>query len=362
MEHLAEFERLHNGQIRVHTELKARYGRGGLLDLMRNAQNVAPGILPDIVTLDVIELEQAQAAGLLQPLGAALPEATLTGLYPFARSAGEFQGQLWAVQYLADFEHVVYRAEAFQAVPQTWNDLLGPETTPFLFTLGAPQASATTSRFKGLQYTVLSQYLSAGPTVDAANRLPALEEGPLLRLLEFYKAAADAGLLPPNALEVGDVDTIWDIFLQGRVPMVQVSARQYLTGREMLTSARYAATPGWSGPATPIAGGWALAVVTTDATRQRAAFELMAHLLQPENAGPFAASIGWLPTSAAALQTWGSAPYYEFVDAELASAASYPAGSAFSQTAARLQGAITAVLSEGVSPQDAVLAALAQPR
>lgn len=357
---LTEYERLNDGRLRVNPIPKARYGKGGLLDLLRTAQPVAPDILPDIVTLDVIELQQAVTAGLLQPLDDQLSEEATAGLYAFARSAGEFQGQLLAVQYLADFEHVAYLTAAIPTPPQTWEDLLNLDAKSYLFALGAPQPNAITSGFERLQYTVLSQYVSAGATVDAVSRQPALGEAPLLRLLSFYRKATDEGLLPPNAIELGDTDAIWDIFAQGRLPMAQVSARRYLAESESLSGVGFAAAPGWAEPVVPVAGGWALAVVATVPERQRAAAELITWLLRPENAGALAAATGWLPTSPAALDTWKSTPYGEFVREQLAAAVSPPSGPGYSQTVERLQKAIVAVLSEGVSPQNAATTALTQ--
>ena len=52
---LADFEAAHEGKVRVNPVLKARYGKGGLLDFLRTTQPVAPGLLPDIVALDVAD-------------------------------------------------------------------------------------------------------------------------------------------------------------------------------------------------------------------------------------------------------------------------------------------------------------------
>lgn len=359
-EQLAEFERVSAGRFHVNPIPKMRYGKGGLLDLLRTAQPVAPGILPDIVTLDVSELEQAVALGLLQPLDGHLSAETTDGLYAFARSAGEFHGQLLAVQYLANFEHVAYLTGAIPAPPQTWADLLGLDTQSYLFALAAPQPSANMSGYQSLQLTVLSQYLAAGATLDPDNRQLALEQEPLLRLLDFYRQAADGGLLPPNAIELGNLDAVWDIFAQGRLPMAQINARRYLAEGKSLTDVRFAATPGWSAPAVPVAGGWALAVVTADPERQRIAADLIAWLLEPGNAGVLAAAAGWLPSSPAALATWERTPYVEFADDQLGAAVSQPVRLEDSQAIERLQKAIMAVVSEGVSPQAAAAAALMQ--
>ncbi len=341
---------------------KMRYGKGGILDLLRTAQPVAPSILPDLVVLDVFELEQAVSAGLLQPLDQLLAEEVLQPLYPFARAAGQFQGQLLAVQYLADLEHIIFLANAVPNPPQTWDDLLRSGATPYLFPLGAPQPGANTSRFRSLQCVQLSHYLSAGATLNPTTRQLTLEETPLLRLLTFYKSASDAGMLPPNALEINSTDMVWNIFAQGRVPLAQVTARQYLAEAGAASPIRFAATPGWAGPATPVASGWALAIVTTNPKRQQLAADLIAWLLEPQRAGTLARAVGWLPTSPVALNTWGDQPYYTFLAAQLAGAVSPPVGPDYAQTSSQLQKAVVAVLAEGVSPRDATTAALGTAR
>ncbi|MCX7706897.1 MAG: extracellular solute-binding protein [Anaerolineae bacterium] len=359
---LRDFERTYAGQVQVNVVPKARYGRGGLLDLLRAAQPVAPAVLPDLVLLDIFELEQAVSTGLLQPLDQLLTEEVLQGLYPFARTAGRFQGRLLAVQYVADLEHIIFLSNVVPNPPQTWDDLLRSSATSYLFPLGVPQPGANTSRFRNLQCVQLSHYLSAGAGLNPSTRQLTLEETPLLRLLTFYETAADAGLLPPNALEINSTEMVWNIFAQGRIPLAQVTARQYLAGGSAAGTVGYAATPGWAGPAVPVASGWALAIVTTNPRRQQLATDLIAWLLEPERAGAMARATGWLPTSPTALDTWGEQPYYAFLDQQLARAVNPPVGPEYAQTSSQLQKAVIAVLAEGVSPRDATAAALGTSR
>jgi len=351
-EQLAAFEASQGGQVRVNPVLKARYGEGGLLDFLRTAQPVAPAILPDLITLDVTELELAVEAGLLQPLDLLLDGDMTAGLYPFAVSAGVFDDRRMAVQHLANLEHVAYLTSQVEAPPATW-DMLLEEDLPYLFPLGNPQPSSVSSQTEGLQHAILSQYYSTGAAVDAVTRAPLLELEPLIRLLEFYDAAAEAGVLPPGAQELTEPDAVWGVYVQGKVPLAYVSARRYLAEREALRGSGYAAAPGWAGPAAPVASGWALAIVTTDPERQRAAAELIAWLMQPGNSGAWAQAAGWLPTSPAALAAMRSTPYHQFLDSQLRVAISPPIGADYVQVAARIQRAIVSVLQEDVAPAEA---------
>ncbi len=360
-QYLADFEAAYEGRVRVVPVLKARYGRGGLFDFLRAAQPVAPGILPDIVTLDIVELPAAGGLGLLQPLDNLLDGQTLARLYPFARQAGQFTEHLLAVQFIADLQHVGYIRSRVENPPDTWDALLAGRM-PYLFPIASPQPLSALAPAEDVQPVFISHYLSAGGRLDLTTHQLVLEEQPLLQTLSFYAAARDAGILPAEAAEVKELDEIWPVYVRGVVPIAQVSVQRFLAERANLPNIGFAATPGLSGPAPAVSTGWALAVVTPDPARQQAAAAWIAWLLQPERAGRLAAAIGWLPTSAEALQVAGSDPYYQFLDEQLATAACHPAGAEYSQVAPRLHKAVEAVLKSGAAPEEAVEAALGMPR
>ncbi|PKO21215.1 MAG: hypothetical protein CVU38_15900 [Chloroflexi bacterium HGW-Chloroflexi-1] len=355
--YLVDFEAANEGTVRVNAVLKARYGKGGVLDFLRTAQPVAPGILPDIITLDVTELEQAAALGLLHPLDELLDAEAVAGLYPFARQAGRFDKQLLAVQYIANLEHLGYIRSRVETPPLTWAEFLAGKT-PYLFPAGSPQPLSAASPPEDLQPGVIGQYLAAGGTMDPETRQLMLQEEPLLRVLSFYSQARKAGLIPEHAVDMTSLDDTWADYVQGLLPMAAVSAQRFLIEREGLPNIEFAATPGFAGPVTPVTSGWGLAIVTTDPVRQQAAASLIAWLLSPDRAGSWAQATGWLPTSPAAWATWGANPYYEFLDQQLASAVSHPSGPDYAQTAARMQRAVIAVLKGAASPEEAAQTAL----
>jgi ABC-type glycerol-3-phosphate transport system substrate-binding protein len=360
-EQLAGFEAGQEGKVRVAVVPKARYGKGGLLDFLRTAQPVAPSVLPDVVALDVAELEAAADAGLLQPLDGLLDKSVTDALYPFAVSGGKFGDRLLAVQYAADLDHLVYKQEEAGKVPPTWAALLEAQK-PYLLPTGGSQPGASGQSAGGLLPALISQYLSARGNYDPETRLLQVEQEPLLRLLNFFNDAKQAGILSPDALELPDTEATWGVYMQGKAPLADISARRYLVEGTNLKDSGYAETPGWSGPVTPIPSGWALAITATDPAHQRAAADLIAWLLKPENAGSWAIAGGWLPTSPAALQTWGSSPYYEFLDARLASAVAAPVGPDSAQAAARIRKALESVLKGESDPAAATEAALNLPK
>jgi ABC-type glycerol-3-phosphate transport system substrate-binding protein len=355
--YLAEFEAAQEGKVRVNAVLKARYGKGGLLDYLRTAQPVAPGLLPDLIALDVSELEQAVGLGLLRPLDGLLDPALLADLYPFAHQSGQFGDQLLAVVYLADIEHVIYNRGRVPDPPGNWTGLLTGKI-PYLFPAGSPQPLPSATTAEDIQHSFISQYLSAGASFDPKARHLTIQEQPLLRVLSFYVDARQAGLLPADIAEVTSLNDTWTAYVQGQVPVANVSARSYLAGRAGLKDTGFAPSPGWSSPVRPVGTGWVLAITAADPARQQIATALIAWLLTPERAGPFAQAAGWLPPSSKALNTWGSDPYFDFLDDQLAAAVSHPIGTDYGITAARLQRAVMAVLKGTAKPTEAVQAAL----
>ncbi len=357
-EQIAAFEASQSGNIFVNAVLKARYGKGGLLDFLRTAPPVASSVLPDLVTLDVVELEPVAAAGLLRPLDGLLAPELLAGLYPFATANGRFGDRLLAIQLVADVEHIVYLKGQVATPPATWAELTATRL-PYLFSVTGTPAGSVTRPQEALSHAVIGQYLSAGATQDPAGRGLRVEAGPLTRLLNFYTEATRSGLLPPAALEIGDADTLWGVYAQSMVPFAYVSGRRYLAERDALKDVSYAASPGHAAPTRSLADGWALAIVTADPTRQRAAAELIAWLLQPQNAAAWSRAAGWLPTSPDALAAWGADPYFTFLDEQLATAIPHPVGVEYAQAAGRINKAVLSVVKGEASPEQAVETALA---
>jgi ABC-type glycerol-3-phosphate transport system substrate-binding protein len=353
----ADFETARGGKLRLNPILKARYGKGGLLDFLRTAQPVAPGLLPDLVTLDIAEVEQAIGLGLVQPLDGLLPREVTTTLYTFARQAGQFDGRTMAVPWVADLEHVIYDRDQVGLPPSTWAGVI-TQGLPYVFPAGALPAPAAAGLAEELQPTFIAQYLSAGGAFDPKTRRLTLQEQPLARVLGFYRDANEAHLLPKNILNVVNLDDAWNVFSQEDMALANVSARRYLAQREALPNVGFAPAPGWASPTAPAARGWALLITTADPARQKAAADFIAWLMAPERSGAVAQAAGWLPTAPAALKTWGATPYYEFLDGQLASAVGQPIGPEYSQIAARLQKAVAAVLKNAATPSEAAQTAI----
>ncbi len=357
-EQLEAFSAAQGDLVRVETVVKARYGKGGLLDFLLTSQTVAPGVLPDLIMLDVVELEKAVDAGALQALDLLIDPSVTDALYPFAREAGRFGERLDAVQYLADIGHLAYLTAQVPQPPVSTGEILQGGTA-YLFPLAKPQAGTSARPVEGLSRAVLSQYLSAGGIMDEARNLTA-EKAPLEQLLSFYERGAKAGLLPPNAIEMADGEETWSVFAQGQAPLAYVSARRFAAERATLQPG-FGPAPALSIPADPIAGGWAFAIVTPDPQRQQVAAELIAWLMDPERSAAIARVAGWLPVMPQALAGQADDPYFAFLDSQLSAARSVPVGPDYEDAAARIQTAVLAVVKGELTAAAAAAAALTAP-
>ncbi len=336
----------------VQPVIKARYGRGGLVDFLRTTGSAAPNLLPDLIVLDAAELEAAAALNLLQPLDTLVDPAMLGRLYPFARLSGQIDGQTLAVLFASDLRHAVFDQERVEFTPANWPQLLARHTTYSFPLYGSDGAAA--DQLESALLVALSHYLSAGGKIDLATRRLTLEPEPLTTLAAFYRDGAARGILPSRATGNARAADSWADFLDGAAPVAEVSARRYMAERAALSKGAYTASPGAEGMAPPIASGWGLAIVARDPARQAMAASLINWLLDPVRAGAWAQSAGWLPTQPGAWEIWKADHYTAFLQRQLAAAVPLPVNSDATRFSLSLQRVQTAVLQDGVDPRIAV--------
>jgi ABC-type glycerol-3-phosphate transport system substrate-binding protein len=327
--------------------IKQDRGPGGLLDLLRTASPVAPDILPDIIALDNVDLETAARSGLIQPIGPLLSADLIDDLYPFARDLGSFTDELYGIAYSADLEHLATTGAT--PLPQTWDDLL---KTPrrYLFPLGSSNAVSD---------AVLAHYLSAGGRLTDDQGNPTLDEVPLRTLLQTYRDARDAGVLPSNFSELDSADKVWNAWRGLGLALVNLNATRYLSVETRLPNLQVGDLPALIQPARSLGRSWSYAIVTTDPRRQAAAAQLLQQLLSPQSSGEWTRAAGVLPGRAAALAQWDQTdPYATFIGDQLARAQALPSASIRAVVGPVLRKAIEDVLTDRATPAEAARAAV----
>lgn len=327
--------------------VKADHGPGGLLDLLRTASPVAPAVLPDVIALDETDLETAARTGLLSPIGSQLPADLTNDFFPFARSLGTVNGELYGLIYGADLEHLA--GNSATPLPTTWSALLDG-SRQYLFAIGNSDNNVSDA--------VVTHYLAAGGALTDGNGQPMLDEVALQTLLGTYLQAQAKNILLNNLIQLGNSDEVWAAWRGSGSAVVNVAASRFLSVEARLPNLEYAALPALMKAAQPIGRGWAYAVVTHDPRRQAAAIRLLEHLLTPANEGEWTRAADVLPGRAAALTTWDqSNAYTSFLRDQLTQAQAAPSAALMAIVGPPLRKAVEDVLAGRATPAEAARAA-----
>ncbi len=306
---LAEFN-INNPDIVIRVEQKRVLGDGGILSYLRTGRGVAPAFLPDLIAIPSELLPTAANENLIFPLDDMLDPDLLDELFPpaleMARPDERTLGYPFALIWLP---HLVYNNNALTTtLPLTWSRLISDTERSMAFA-----ADGIDGALLALQF-----YLDAGGTVENDLGQPALQVEPLTIALRALEEGRESGFLVAESSSLSSLDQSWQLFLGGGANIVRTSSDHFLGETTAGLPLEFTVTPGIDRPLTPLAGGWAWAISTSDPARQAAAYELMLDLVEVSNLGPWSQDSNILPARRDALATWtGDELYIGFVQQEL---------------------------------------------
>ncbi len=330
--------------------IKNDLGPGGLFDLLKTASPVAPRILPDLIALDVSELEPAARAGLLQPIGPQLPADLIADLFPFARELGTVNQTVYGLVYRTDLEHLAFNTRNMDVAPARWSDILS-STQTYVF--------AVYDSTHYVSDALLAQYLALGGSLVTADGQATLAQAPLAALLLLYQQARAAGVLAANLNTLDGPAEVWTMFQATNAALTNVPASYFLNVTARFPGAQFAALPALDGSTAPLGHGWAFALVTREPRRQAAALRLLQWLISPENNGALTQAERVLPGRSAALSTWDQAdPYTGFIREQLLIARASPPRFVLDSVGPLLRKAVEDVLADRATPAEAAQAAV----
>jgi ABC-type glycerol-3-phosphate transport system substrate-binding protein len=336
--------------VQVSVVLKNESGKGSVSDYLRTASQAAPGVLPDVIVLDVADLGPTTRNGLLVPLDGLLSPSLVDDLLPGAQAAGTVDGQLTGIPFEMDVEHLIYNTNKLTSTPMFWTDVISANTT-YVF-----PAKGTNGLVND---AFLIQYLALGGRLQDDEGRPFLDEQALQATLEYYHQGVSEGVIPPEVLAIGSPDDIWPDYVAAEVGMAHASGHRFLRDKEVLGSTDYTSIPTHDGTALTIGRGRALAIVTHEPDRQAMALRLIEWLMAPDNIVAWSQATSFLPTRYAAFDMIGdSDPYWSFLQHQLEIARPSPAFPEYDQIGRVLQQAVIEVLSEEATPEEAAAAAV----
>lgn len=335
--------------LQVQVTQKKAHGRGGLLDFMRTAEEAAPSILPDLVVLDMSDLETAAGAGLIQPLDDLLPQSTIDAAFPFATMIGQVDGQMMGMVLGADMQHLAYRQALFDSPPISWTQVISAPA-PFLFPGGGYD--------KRVNDATLIQYLAAGGKLTDADGAPMLDEEVLIDVFDFYsRCITNTVIAPTTVLTSTHVDQVWERFKAGEGGMTVVRAGRYW--READETMAPAPIPTRHGRPLSIARGWALAMVVDDPARQDLAMLLFNWLTDSGHSARWTQEAGYLPATSSTLRLWNvSKEEQAMLRGLLESAIPAPRAEVMNAVGPPMQDALQAVLQGWEAPDEAAAEAV----
>jgi ABC-type glycerol-3-phosphate transport system substrate-binding protein len=280
--------------MQVEVVVKKAQGRGGLLDFLRSAQDAAPSVMPDLIILDVADLETAASAGLIHPLDDLISPTTVDDQFPFAMAMGQVQTRTMGYLMGATMQHAAYRVDQFETANITWTGVIS-SSQPFLLPAAGHDDLVNDA--------TLIQYLAAGGDIIDSEGNPTLSHSTLEDVFDFYSDCISRTIISPSAmLDIGSASDTWNLLTAGEGGIAIVPAGQYWLDNEELFSPAFIPTP--EGQPLGFARGWALALVTSDPTRQSTAMLLFDWLTAPDHSAQWTQAAGYLPGTRGALQLW----------------------------------------------------------
>jgi maltose-binding protein MalE len=322
----------------VTARAKAEGGRGGILESLLAAYNVAPGALPDVVALRPDDLAAASAVGAVIPLEGWVARETLEEAYPFAQVMSRIEGRWVGVPFAADARVAVYNTQVYTSALTRWSNVVTG-------TLVIPGAEANA-------LTVLNDYLALdGPLADA-NGEPLLSVPLLTSIFTQLKDAQQARWLPTFTLTLTDTAATWRVYRERRATFALTSARAYFSEAGRVQNTAAGLPPTLDGSAFTLAEGWCWALVNTGRDYTPAA-ELLNWLTATTQLGQWTRAARVLPPRSAVLAMWGDDPQAPLAAALLTSAQLQPPAAVLDKLGPLLQTALEDVLNDRAAPNEA---------
>ncbi|MFQ3674127.1 MAG: hypothetical protein SNJ83_11085 [Aggregatilineales bacterium] len=258
---------------------------GGILSTLRSASSVAPRALPTVTLLRRSDLLLATQERLIEPLPPLLIESALQGMSSTRRLC-EVGGALMGVPFLVDVQHMVY-------LPQPGVDYDSWRFEDVL-ARGLPLQFAGNATL-GVNPTVYVQYLAAGGETDEQGVLQ-YNAVALRRVLDFYEAAREAGLIDEQTLLFTSPAQYASALSTAGERQWGTLASQYLRALAFEPALRHAPIPTPTGAASTVLEGWCWVLVARDERAQALALDYLPHMSSPPALVTLAQAIRLLPS------------------------------------------------------------------
>ncbi len=352
-DNIRRFER-NNPDIELNVLTKKISGKGGVIDFLRTAKEVAPSVLPDVAIMQATDLHQATVEGLIQPLEGRLDRSIVQDLLPAARKMGTIDERLLGVPIGLEMEHTVYNRLNFEAPPLSWQDVL-TSNTRYLF-----PAQGVNGVVNDL---TLAQYFSVGGRFFDDEGAATLDERALREVLEFYQQAVENEVVDATLLEASSSEELWPIYVERQAGITQVTVERYLTDRTLLSNTAVMTLPirAIDDPPVLITHGLVFVLVadSSDVQRQATALSLIEWFMSSDNNQDWNELKRSIPTRDTSFQAIaGDDPYWQFLAEQLNVAQPEPGFDGYDKLGRIMQQAVVQVISGESTAEEATTIAI----
>ena len=282
----------------VDWRIKAADGVGGILSTLRNAYEVAPAAIPDVMLLRREELALAAEAGLIHAWPDVPPEL-IADIPPAALVGGELNGARFGLPYSLILTHLVYDAETTTSEASNFSyAAILERNQPIELPL---EESAL------IRELLVTQYLSAREMMGADSAQPYLPAA-LEELFAFYEFAFSLKII----LSQADVEQRASAWL--------TTSDEYLRRRAKGDLLGYAPIPSSRGNELALVDAWYWVLPNAGMERQQIARAFALWMLDAAQQRDYLSAVAALPARQSALTAKDSSNYERFAQAALARA------------------------------------------
>ena len=349
-QYIARYQREQNVEVTI--RVKRTEGTGSITSTLSHASVVAPAVVPDLALLRRADLVTAANDGLITAVD--LTTLDMDDLFAGGLSLGAVNGTQYGIPYLLDVQHAVYRRNVFEEQPLTLAMVL---TTGQSFVFPANAG-------RGVNSTVLTQYLSLGGRLADDQGLAMLDQAPLAAVLAYYETATKRTLITPAWLDYISPEQYYGTATGNKAPLWLVNATNYMSTFATDTkNLAYSPLPTIADTKNNVSSvdGWLWVITANDASQRQQALQMLRWLMDGEREGVFTSNLGWLPSRRSSLQTWNTS-YATFVQTLLDEPAAPPLDEIDPKVMAALQSAFEDVLNGKTTAEVAAQAAVVQVR
>ena len=334
-----------NPNVEIVIRVKDEEGTASLIESLTAVSAVAPLELPSLVILDRTDLETAAKKGLILPMGDYSTVINNIGWFQFARSLSVIGDSSYGLPLVGEALVMVVRetedSVQIDETPDNSNDVEGR----FAFWQNDPEAAF-----------LLNDYMAAGGQfVDDENNITlSLEE--LITLYEQFNTAQEANQFYSGLAEITSHAEAWEIFKANEVDMVVVPSFYPLI--DLPEDAKIVPMKAVTEFDHTLATGWTVALADPLPERRGLAVALAESLTEVDFMGQWSEELNLLPVRGEAFDAWQSESVAQRFSVILLSADIYPSQETIQVVSPALQAGLTALLTEGVTPEEAAQIAI----